>query len=72
MVGWHVSGSLHTDMILTSFNRAVAVCQPPCGLLVHADHGSQYTSDAFTQLLDHIWAIASLSQPGTPYDNALA
>ena len=72
VVGWHVSESLHTDLMLTAFNRAVAVCQPPPGLLVHADRGSQYTSDAFTQLLDRTQAIASLSRPGNPYDNAPA
>jgi putative transposase len=72
VVGWHVSESLHTDLILTAFNRAVAVCQPPPGLLVHADRSSQYTSDAFTQLLDRTQAIASLSRPGNPYNNALA
>ena len=72
VVGWHVSESLHMDLILNAFNRAVAVCQPPPGLLVHADRGSQYTSDAFTQFLDRTQAIASLSRPGNPYDNALA
>ena len=72
VVGWHVSGSLHTDLILTAFNRAVAICQPPPGLLVHADRGSQYTSEAFTSLLERTQAIASLSRPGNPYDNALA
>jgi len=72
VVGWHVSESLHTDLILTAFRRAVAVCQPPPGLLVHADRGSQYTSEAFTTLLDQNQAIASLSRPGNPYDNALA
>ena len=72
VVGWHVSGSLHTDLILTAFNRAVAICQPLPGLLVHADRGSQYTSEAFTSLLERTQAIASLSRPGNPYDNALA
>ena len=72
VVGWHVSESLPTDLILTAFNRAVAICQPPPGLLVHADRGSQCTSDAFTSLLDRTQAIASLSRPGNPYDNALA
>ena len=68
----HVSESLHTDLILTAFNRAVAVCQPPPGLLVHANRGSQYTSDAFTSLLTRTQAIVSLGRPGNPYDNALA
>jgi len=72
VVGWQVSESLHTDLILTAFNRAIAVCQPPPSLLVHADRGSQYTSEAFTQLLDRTQALASLSRPGNLYDNALA
>ncbi|MGI4742464.1 MAG: integrase core domain-containing protein [Janthinobacterium lividum] len=66
-----MSESPHTELILTAFNRAVASCQPPPGLLVHADRGSQYISEAFTTLLDHTQAIASLSRPGNPYDNAL-
>ena len=70
VVGWQVSKFLHTGLILTAFNRAVAVCQPPPGLRLHADRGSQYTSEAFTTLLDRT-AIASLSRPGNPYDNAL-
>ena len=49
---WRVSESLHTNLVLSTFNRAVAVYQPPPGLLVYADRGSQYTSDALTQLLD--------------------
>ena len=73
MVGWQVSESLHTDLILTAFNRAVAaVCQPPPGLLVHTDRGSQYTSDVFTTLLTRTQAIASLSRLGNPYDNTSA
>ena len=67
-----MSESLHTYLILTAFNRAVAVCQPPPGLLVHADRASQYPSDAFTSLLTRTQAIARLSRPGNPNDNALA
>ncbi len=72
VVGWHVAESLHTALVLTAFERAVAVRQPPAGLLVHADRGSQYTSCAFAHLLAQHGCIASLSRPGNPYDNALA
>lgn len=64
--------SLHADLVLTAFTRAVAICQPPPGLLVHADCRSQYTSKAFTNLLDRTQAIASLGQPGNHYYNVLA
>ena len=69
---WHVSESLHTDLILNAFNRAAAICQPPPGPLLHADRDSQYTREVFTTLLDRTQAITSLSWPGNPYDNALA
>ena len=72
VVGWHVSDSLHTDVVTTAFERAVAVQQPPPGLLVHADRGSQYTSAAFGEQLRQIQAVPSLSRPGCPTDNALA
>jgi len=72
VVGWQVADSLHTDLVLTAFERAVAVRQPPAGLLVHADRGSQYTSHAFASLLARQGCVASLSRPGNPYDNALA
>lgn len=36
---------------------------------MHADPGSQYTSDAFTHLLDRTQVIASLSQPGNGSDH---
>ncbi|OGX90180.1 integrase core domain-containing protein [Hymenobacter coccineus] len=57
---------------MTAFTQLMAVYQPPPGLLVHADWGSQYTSEAFTTLLNRTQAIASLSRPSNPYDNALA
>jgi putative transposase len=67
-----VGEPLHTDLIMNTLNWAAVVCQPPPGRRVHANRGSQYTSNAFTTLLDRTQAIASLSRPGNPYDNALA
>ena len=70
-MGWLVSESLHTNLILTAFNRVVAVCQPPLGLLVYTDRGSQYSSEAFTKLIDRTQAISSLNRPVNPYNNTL-
>ncbi len=67
-----MSESLHTDLVLTAFTRAAAICQSPPGLLMHADRSSQYTSEALITLLNRTQVIASLSRPDNPYDNALA
>jgi putative transposase len=41
-------------------------------LVHHSDAGSQYTSYAFTQLLDDHGVLASIGSVGDAYDNALA
>ena len=66
MAGWRVGELLHTDVIPTAFNQAVAICQPPPGLLVHADRGSQYPRGVLTSPLGHTQAIANLRRPGNP------
>ncbi|WP_460501139.1 transposase, partial [Hymenobacter agri] len=72
VVGWHVSDSLHTELVTRAFARAMAVQQPSPGLLVHANRGSQYTSAAFGEQLRQAQAVPSLSRPGNPCDNTLA
>lgn len=72
VVDRQVSKLLHTDLILTAFNRVVAMHQLQPSLLVHAGCGSQYTSEAFTTLLNRTQAIASPNRPSDTYDNALA
>jgi putative transposase len=42
------------------------------GLVIHADRGSQYTNLACWTRIEEAQALASYSQPGTPYDNAQA
>src|SRR5918912_503638 len=41
-------------------------------LVHHSDAGSQYTSYAFTQVLDDHGVLASIGSVGDAYDNALA
>lgn len=71
VVGWQVSATMTTDLVLDALRRAVAVRRPPAGLLVHADRGSQYTSRPFTAYLTQQHFVASCSRTGNPYDNAL-
>ncbi|MBC7449706.1 MAG: IS3 family transposase, partial [Hymenobacteraceae bacterium] len=71
VVGWQVSATMTTDLVLDALRRAVAVRQPAAGLLVHADRGCQYTSRPFAKYLTEHKFIASCSRTGNPYDNAL-
>ena len=44
----------------------------PKGVTFHSDQGSQYTSEAFRNLLISNGVTPSYSRPGTPHDNAVA
>ena len=40
------------------------------GLILHSDQGSQYTSQAYFDLMQEYHIRPSMSSPGRPYDNA--
>ena len=40
------------------------------GLALHSDQGSQYTSQAYFDLMQEYHIQPSMSNPGCPYDNA--
>jgi putative transposase len=44
----------------------------PFRLVAHTDRGSQYTSAAYTQVLDDHHVLASIGSVGDAYDNAMA
>ncbi len=50
--------------------RALAKKDIPCGAILHSDRGSQYTSDAFKEILASYGLSQSLSGVNHCYDNA--
>ena len=72
VVGWHLAAQMPTELVLTALEQALTLRQPPPGLIVHADRGSQYTSAACRARIDQAKAVPSFSRPGNPYDNAQA
>lgn len=71
IVGWAVSDRLKKDLALEALRKAVALRQPPPGLIHHSDRGSQYCSIDYRAALKKIGAIASMSGKGNCYDNAV-
>lgn len=51
---------------------AVQQRQPPTGLIVHCDRGSQYASEQYQSLLAEHGFICSMSRKGNCWDNAVA
>ena len=72
VVGYAVSSRCDTKLVLRAFNQACRARKPGPGLIVHSDHGCQYTSQEFRAALRRLKARQSMGRVGTCYDNAVA
>jgi transposase InsO family protein len=70
VVGWELERTLATRLARAALEKAIAVRQPPPGLVHHSDRGVQYASAEYVQLLAAQQMIPSMSRPANPYDNA--
>jgi putative transposase len=74
VVGWQFASHMRTDLVLDALRMALTrrAAGADVDLVHHSDAGSQYTSYAFTQVLDDHAVLASIGSIGDAYDNALA
>ena len=72
IVGWRVSGSLRTDLVLDALEQALWSRPGTSGLIHHSDHGSQYLSVRYTERSAAAGIEACAGTVGDSYDNALA
>jgi len=71
IVGWAVSDRLKKDLALNALRKAIALRNPPAGLIHHSDRGSQYCSYDYQRLLKAHHMVPSMSGKGNCYDNAM-
>ena len=77
ILGWRVSGSMRTQLVLDAFHQALHVRHrgdahwTSQGLIHHSDAGSQFTSVAFTAELLEAGIAGSIGTVGDALDNAL-
>ncbi len=71
VVGWSLSYSLHTRLILDAFDSAT-IRHGTAPDWVHADRGCQYTSTAFRKTCEQQDVLLSMSRKGNCWDNAVA
>lgn len=74
IVGWRVSNSMTTDLVLDALEQALYARQPDRdrSLVVHSDRGSQYVSIRYSERLAEAGVEPSVGSKGDSYDNALA
>lgn len=72
IVGYKVSRNASTNLVTTTFRNAYQERGKPKNLTFHSDRGTQYTSAAFTKLLQKYGVKQSFPATGRPHDNAVA
>ncbi|NCG18016.1 MAG: DDE-type integrase/transposase/recombinase [Rhodobacterales bacterium] len=63
---------MRTRLVREALQRAVALRNPPPGLVHHTDRGSQYASADYRSDLDRIAVVPSMSRKGNCRDNAVS
>jgi len=70
IVGWAMSTSLKTEVVVDALDMAVTQRQPR-SVVHHSDHGCQYTSIAFGMRCKEAGIRPSMGTVGDAYDNAM-
>jgi transposase InsO family protein len=70
IVGWAVSESLESDLVIDALDQAIRTRRPASGLVHHSDRGCQYASERYRRLLDDHRIACSMSRRGDCWDNA--
>ncbi len=71
IVGYSLSSHMTADLVCTALQVAIHTRQPPKGLIMHTDRGSQYCSQQYQDLLSQHGIVCSMSHQGLCYDNAV-
>lgn len=71
IVGWAMAPTMPASLVCTALQMAIALRNPPAGLIVHSDRGSQYASTDYQALLQRHGLVCSMSRKGNCWDNAV-
>jgi putative transposase len=71
VVGWSIDSSQTAALVTSALDMAIRNRAAQPGLLIHSDHGVQYTSWAFTDRARATGLLPSMGSIGDCYDNAM-
>lgn len=70
-IGWSISSRMTADLVVDALQMARWRRLGVRGAIMHSDHGSQFTSWAFTSRVHEAGLLASMGTIGDCYDNAM-
>lgn len=71
IVGWHVDSRMTSSLVCQALMKAYNLRNPPRGLVMHTDRGSQYTGNRFQSMLKSYGLRSSMGDVGACWDNAV-
>lgn len=71
IVGWAMAPHMKAELVCRALQMPITCRQPPPGLLIHSDRGSQYASQAYRDLIAAHALVQSMSRKGNCWDNAV-
>lgn len=70
IIGWAYRQTMNEDLVIDSLQKAIALRQPPAGMIHHSDRGGQYASKRYRSILRRGSIRQSMSAADNCYDNA--
>jgi transposase len=70
IIGWSYDRNITAELATNAVKNACLNIPDTKGIILHSDHGSQYTSNEFESYLQTNGMKHSFSRKGNPYDNA--
>jgi putative transposase len=71
IVGWSIDSRQDSTLVINALDMAIRNRRPEPGVIVHADHGVQFTSWAFTNKIRASGLMPSFGSVGDGLDNAM-
>ncbi len=71
VVGWSIAANQTAALVTSALGMAIENRSPAPGTILHSDHGTQFTSWAFTRRLRESGLVASMGTVGDALDNAV-
>jgi transposase InsO family protein len=71
VVGWSIDNHQATSLVTNALAMAISNRSPKPGTVIHSDHGSQFTSWAFSERIRQAGLVPSIGTVGDAFDNAV-
>lgn len=71
VVGWSIDSAPSATLVTSALGMAIDSRRPEAGALIHSDHGTQFTSWAFTKRALDSGLVPSMGSIGDCFDNAV-